>query len=369
MNNQPKPPAEYLSNGGANESSSCKRVRLVYLPAASANQRKGLQYSPQSLRDGLAKQPAIAEEPRHADYAADNAPAVVEETQQQNYAATVAVTAITAETVAPAVAPEVTAVAETADQGPEQVAMAAATAAELTTPTNTLAAEKQQKRASSRLVFMWSRTIGLIALVGWLLFYVSRSAFTPGSAPTMTATNVSGWVTTTISTSTSTVAPIRNSPTPVPNSPTPIPNTPLPDSSISAPMIASSTPATLALAPVTLTPIPNTPTLTPTNTPEPPPTNTPLPTKTPAIVNTIVYYSSNLRNGPGETYPRVGRADYQQEIKIIGQNRTLEWYLLDNGGWIAARLVAPPPGKIPIVPDDATPISIGLERAGPTPGG
>jgi hypothetical protein len=40
-----------------------------------------------------------------------------------------------------------------------------------------------------------------------------------------------------------------------------------------------------------------------------------------------------------------------------------DWYLLDNGGWVFANLVANPPADVPVVPDDATPESLGAAPA------
>ena len=53
----------------------------------------------------------------------------------------------------------------------------------------------------------------------------------------------------------------------------------------------------------------------------------------------IVLYDSNLRAGPGTAYDIVGAAQQGDELAVIGQDESKNWYLVDSGTWIAASLV------------------------------
>lgn len=73
---------------------------------------------------------------------------------------------------------------------------------------------------------------------------------------------------------------------------------------------------------------------------------------------------ANLRAGPGTQFDVIGGTITGQEVDIVGQNSTGEWYLLSNGGWIAATLVDNPPSAVPVVADDASPLLNG-DQPGP----
>ncbi len=109
--------------------------------------------------------------------------------------------------------------------------------------------------------------------------------------------------------------------------------------------------------------------------PAPTPEATPEPTEAPAegapsaddgTVATVTV-DANLRAGPSTEFEVVGGTVTGQAINIIGQNEAGDWYLLDNGGWVFATLVTNPPADVPVVPDDATPESVGA--AAPAPAG
>jgi uncharacterized protein YgiM (DUF1202 family) len=101
----------------------------------------------------------------------------------------------------------------------------------------------------------------------------------------------------------------------------------------------------------------------PAATPEPPAEEAPAAetpaTGTPASAAPTVTVDANLRSGPGTDFEVIGGTITGQALNIIGQNEAGDWYLLDNGGWVFANLVANPPADIPVVPDDATPESLG----------
>ena len=121
---------------------------------------------------------------------------------------------------------------------------------------------------------------------------------------------------------------------------------------------------------------------TPTPTPTVAPTPVPLPTATPTATLTVtepvtetgavaptVNVDANLRSGPGTSFAVSGGTVTGQVVNILGQNSTGEWYLLDNGGWVASFLVDNAPTDVPIVPDDATPASVGAPGGAATPAG
>ena len=58
----------------------------------------------------------------------------------------------------------------------------------------------------------------------------------------------------------------------------------------------------------------------------------------PVIV--AVNADSNLRAGPGVEYERVGGINFDEEASIIGISTDGEWYLLEDGAWLFAALVA-----------------------------
>jgi len=57
---------------------------------------------------------------------------------------------------------------------------------------------------------------------------------------------------------------------------------------------------------------------------------------------------ANLRAGPGITFTLLGGTVTGQEINIVARNADGSWFLLDNGGWVSAALVANPPVDIPL---------------------
>ncbi len=79
-----------------------------------------------------------------------------------------------------------------------------------------------------------------------------------------------------------------------------------------------------------------------------------------------VTVDANLRAGPSTEFEVIGGTVTDQAITVIGQNEAGDWYLLDNGGWVFATLVADPPADVPVVPDDATPESVGATETAPT---
>ena len=121
---------------------------------------------------------------------------------------------------------------------------------------------------------------------------------------------------------------------------------------------------------------------TPTPAPTLAPTPVPVPTATPTATLTVtepvtetgavaptVNVDANLRSGPGTSFAVSGGTVTGQVVNILGQNSTGEWYLLDNGGWVASFLVDNAPTDVPIVPDDATPASVGAPGGAATPAG
>jgi hypothetical protein len=65
---------------------------------------------------------------------------------------------------------------------------------------------------------------------------------------------------------------------------------------------------------------------------------------------------ANLRAGPGTQFDVIGGTITGQVLDIVGQDSTGEWYLLNNGGWIASALVDNAPSTAPVVADDASPL-------------
>jgi uncharacterized protein YraI len=90
---------------------------------------------------------------------------------------------------------------------------------------------------------------------------------------------------------------------------------------------------------------PAAPILLPTATPTPPPAE---PAEPPAEVAPpglppTVTVDANLRSGPGLEFPIIGGTITGQELTIVARNEAGDWFLLDNGGWIASFLIANPP--------------------------
>ncbi len=84
------------------------------------------------------------------------------------------------------------------------------------------------------------------------------------------------------------------------------------------------------------------------------PTATPVPR--PLHRSPTANVDANLRAGPGTQYAVVGGTITGQELVIVGQDGAGEWYLLNNGGWIATFLVDNAPADVPVVADDASPL-------------
>lgn len=80
--------------------------------------------------------------------------------------------------------------------------------------------------------------------------------------------------------------------------------------------------------------------------PLPPADATPAPTAS-AAPSMQVKSSANLRSGPGTNHPIVGRAQPGQQVTVVAQNETGDWYQLSDGNWIAAFLVENAPAASP----------------------
>ena len=67
-----------------------------------------------------------------------------------------------------------------------------------------------------------------------------------------------------------------------------------------------------------------------------------LPSARPTPPSSVTVISAaNLRAGPGTNFAKVGSAQPQQTLTIVGCNEACDWYQLDTGEWIAAFLVEP----------------------------
>ena len=122
-------------------------------------------------------------------------------------------------------------------------------------------------------------------------------------------------------------------------------------------------------------------TFTPTPTPTPVATPTPVPTPTPeapAYAVAIATGDTNLRQGPGTNYARVGLLKKGEQLKIIGKNKDGSWWQLEGKDgkpvWIiASRVTTQGPTKQVAVaknipkPSKARPASYG--GGGPRPAG
>jgi hypothetical protein len=66
---------------------------------------------------------------------------------------------------------------------------------------------------------------------------------------------------------------------------------------------------------------------------------------------------ANLRAGPGTAFPISGGTVTGQTLNIVARNEDGSWFLLDNGGWVAAFLVAnaPDAATVPLFDEDAPP--------------
>ncbi len=85
-----------------------------------------------------------------------------------------------------------------------------------------------------------------------------------------------------------------------------------------------------------------------------------IPTPTPTIAASVaptVTTDANLRSGPGTEFPIIGGTITGQVLEIVARNADASWYLLSNGGWVAAFLVSSPPAAatIPLFNPDQPP--------------
>lgn len=85
-----------------------------------------------------------------------------------------------------------------------------------------------------------------------------------------------------------------------------------------------------------------------------------VPTPTPTIAASVaptVTTDANLRSGPGTEFPIIGGTITGQVLEIVARNADASWYLLSNGGWVAAFLVSSPPAAatIPLFNPDQPP--------------
>jgi uncharacterized protein YgiM (DUF1202 family) len=118
--------------------------------------------------------------------------------------------------------------------------------------------------------------------------------------------------------------------------------------------------AALLTPPPPLPTVASTVTVTATATPAaiPLPSPTPTPAAGPAPAVTV---DANLRSGPGLEFPIIGGTITGQTINIVARNEAGDWFLLDNGGWVATFLVANPPtiSAVPVFnPNAAAPAPI-----------
>ncbi len=76
----------------------------------------------------------------------------------------------------------------------------------------------------------------------------------------------------------------------------------------------------------------------------------------------------NLRAGPGTGFAVVGGVSAGDGLEITGRNEAGDWFELADGGWIAAFLVANPPGAVPVaavIPTEPTQPPASAQRAAP----
>lgn len=65
--------------------------------------------------------------------------------------------------------------------------------------------------------------------------------------------------------------------------------------------------------------------------------------------NATVNQTANLRAGPSTDYAIVGSANAGEALKVVGVNTAGDWYLLEDGKWIAAFLIDGAPDELPLV--------------------
>lgn len=139
-------------------------------------------------------------------------------------------------------------------------------------------------------------------------------------------------------------------------------------------VLTPTTPIT-ATTPVTTT-APTTPTTTATNTATTTTTGSSLilvPTPTAATQSSQpaqaprVTVDANLRAGPGITFTLIGGTITGQEINVVARNADGSWFLLDNGGWVSAALVANPPVDVPLYTEEPQGTTAPAATATPLP--
>ena len=141
---------------------------------------------------------------------------------------------------------------------------------------------------------------------------------------------------------------------------------------------------------------PQAPVPVPTFTPVPDPTATPhaatappaaaAPTASPTSAATAAEEKpaapatdrvSNLRQGPGTDFPKVGWLEADAPVTPVARNRDGTWLVLDGGQWIWTPLVRNVPGNLPVAdeipeppipPPAAAPDGTGAARDEPVPG-
>jgi cytoskeletal protein RodZ len=110
---------------------------------------------------------------------------------------------------------------------------------------------------------------------------------------------------------------------------------------------------------------------TPTPTVEPPtPTPTlepPTATPTPAVQTVAVTTQANLRSGPSTDATIAGAAQVGVNVNLVGRSADGLWYLLDNGAWIFAELVAAPALPLAVADPNAPPAPIAADPAAAAP--
>jgi hypothetical protein len=122
---------------------------------------------------------------------------------------------------------------------------------------------------------------------------------------------------------------------------------------------APPTPTQAPVEPTKPTAVAPQPTQPPTATPTPSPTEpppTPTPQATP-FLSPKPGSNVNVRSGPGETYPIIGRLSPGQTLAIIGRTALSDWWqvccLNGQTGWMVARLVDAqgPVDGVPVISD------------------
>ncbi len=204
--------------------------------------------------------------------------------------------------------------------------------------------------------------------VGQLVARGPQATLTPTRTPRPTWTPMPGGVT--VATPTLDRTRFPNLVVPTQRAATPQPFVLGPNATIFVPQPPGGGPAvqTVVVIIVTATPIPP-PTPTPTNyvlptrpppTPTPgPPTATPTVTGTPVppVVVVVKEDQTNVRQGPGPTYPVVTQLDANTRITVVGRNREGTWWKVCcvNGAdvWIADQVVSVE-GPVWVVPEVAS---------------